>query len=782
MKDLTTILFALLSTPILAQNFIVKPYLQDATPSSITIMWETDYGDDSVVKWGLDTSVENTTTSIATSTPAGHQMHCVELSGLDRFTNYYYKVITGLIVSDIHMFKTPPFASDNEDFRFVAMSDMQQSWADPEIFDEVVHDGVLDYLDSMYGGETADNLALILIPGDLVDYGNTYNQWEEDFFDPASDLLESVPLYPVLGNHEANTSYYFQYFKLPENGTEGYEEHWWWKDYGNVRFIGLNSNSPYNGDEQLNWLDNILNSTCSADSIDFVFAELHHPHKSELWTPGESVFSGDVVEKLEDFSTQCGKPSVHFFGHTHGYSRGQSRDHKHVWLNVATAGGAIDYWGEWPQFDYEEFTVSEDDWGFVMIDVEAGDEPRFTIKRLSRGDNYVDLDNEEIDHFTVTKIDYDISTPSPQHPVDIEVAPECVILCGTDFEIDGFHGATHWQVTTTQGIYDNPTVDLWEQHQNLYFNEDTQAGESLTDEHVSGISSNTQYWWRFRYRDKQLNWTDWSQEATFTTGESNFSLNLVQNSGSEDLLDNWITDEGICESMLAGDCEGTNPYSGQRYFAVGGLCEESPVGRMHQDIDISEFAYSIDAGGMSVIYGAMMSDWNGADVPDMRLQFKDQNDNELSSTEYIAGAQTTWILIEQLTTIPPLTRTIRCELRGTRNEGTDNDSYFDDIFVRIGNEIECDSSIVSVDNSIHRPLKFNAYPNPVKDNTTIELPYNWGTETIVRVTDTTGKKIDTEYKIENSKLFLDRSNLSSGAYTITIVNGSQWGSTIVLFE
>ena len=64
-------------------------------------------------------------------------------------------------------------------------------------------------------------------------------------------------------------------------------------------------------------------------------------------------------------------------------------------------------------------SLFEDDWGFVMVDVESGDEPRFTIKRLSRGDNYVDLDNEEIDHFTVTKIDYDISTPSPQYPVDI---------------------------------------------------------------------------------------------------------------------------------------------------------------------------------------------------------------------------------------------------------------------------------------------------------------------------------------------------------------------------
>ena len=782
MRIFISIAIAFTSTSLLAQTFIVKPYIQDAKPHSVNILWETDGGSESIVKWGLDENVENTTTGTPYDSDGGFVMHDVELTGLDRFTNYYYQVVTGSSESSVNMFKTPPFASDNEDFRFVAMSDMQQSWSDPEIFDEVIHDGVLDYLSNLYGVQTADNLALVLIPGDLVDYGNTYHQWEEDFFSPAADLLESVPVYPVMGNHEVNTNYFFQYFHLPENGTEGYEERWWWKDYGNVRFIGLDSNSPYNGETQLNWLDGVLNSTCSADSIDFVFAELHHPYKSELWTPGESDFTGEVVSKLEEFSSQCGKPSIHFFGHTHGYSRGQSRDHKHVWINVATAGGAIDYWGEWPQFDYEEFTVSEDDWGFVMVDVESGDEPKFTVKRLSRGDNYVDLDNEEIDHFTVTKIDYDISTPSPQYPVDIEIAPECVILCGTDFEIDGLHGATHWQVTTIQGNYDNPIVDLWEQHQNLYFNEDTQAGESLTDEHVSGISSNTQYWWRFRYRDKELNWSEWSQEVTFTTGESTFSLNLVQNPGSEDLLDNWIIDEGICESMLAGDCAGTNPYSGQRYFAVGGLCEESPVGRMHQDIDVTEFADSIDSGGMSVTFGAMMSDWSGVDVPDMRLQFEDQNGNEISSTEYIAGAQTTWLLIEQLTTIPPLTRTIRCELRGTRNEGTDNDSYFDDIVVRIGNEIECDPSIVSVDNTTQRPLKFNAYPNPATDKATIELPYNWGTETIIRVADVTGKKIDAEYKIENSKLYLHRSSLNSGAYTITIINGSLWGSTVVIFE
>ena len=782
MKNLQSFLITLfLCGALQAQTFIVKPYLQDATPNSVRVLWESDGGEESVVHWGEDESLGNTTTGEPYASAGGYVMHNVLIEGLDRFTKYYYQVETGGSQSGLAMFKTPPFASDEEDFRFVAMSDMQQSWSDPEVFDEVVHDGVLDYLDNQFGGEVADNLALVLIPGDLVDYGNTYHQWEEDFFDPASDLLESVPLYPVLGNHEANTSYFFQYFHLPENGTPGYEEHWWWKDYGNVRFIGLDSNAPYNGEGQINWLEEVLGSTCSADSIDFVFAELHHPFKSELWTPGENDFTGEVVELLEQFSTDCGKPSIHFFGHTHGYSRGQSRDHKHVWLNVATAGGAIDYWGEWPQFDYEEFTVSEDDWGFVMVDIEAGEDPKFTVKRLSRGDNYEDLDNEEIDRFTVTKSNLELDTPSAQHPVDITISPECVILCGTDFELEGMHGATHWQVTNSEGDYSTPLVDLWEQHQNLYFNEDSQVGESLTDEHVLGLEANAQYWWRVRYRDKELNWSEWSNEVSFTTGESSFSANLLENPGAENLMADWIIDQGICESMLAGDCAGTNPYSGDRYFAVGGLCEESEIGRMHQEIDISMYADSVDQGGMQVVFGAMMSDWSGSDVPDMRLVFKNQNGYTISTTDYITGNQTTWLLIENMVDIPALSRIIRAELRGTRNEGTDNDSYFDDVFVRLGTEVECNASVVAIDEPLQN-LTFTAYPNPSKDRAKITLPKDWSMETTVRVVDSKGRKAQPQITFESSNVIINRTDLSAGTYNVTLVNGKFWGSTTVVFE
>ena len=175
------------------------------------------------------------------------------------------------------------------------MSDMQKSGADPDVFDHIVHQGVLDY----FGGETSEEIALVLIPGDLVVNGNAYEQWSNDFFAPSHDLFAQVPLYPVLGNHEVNSTYYFQYFHLPENGSAGYEEHWWYKDYGNVRFMGLDSNSPYDGDDQLDWLSGVLEATCTLEHIDFVFAELHHPHKSELWTPGESDFTGEVVAALE---------------------------------------------------------------------------------------------------------------------------------------------------------------------------------------------------------------------------------------------------------------------------------------------------------------------------------------------------------------------------------------------------------------------------------------------------------------------------------------------------
>lgn len=723
-----------------SQAFVVRPFLQDAEPTSIRIVWEAGGLGTCYVDWGPDEALGTTINSGGVSSPGG-AMHDVLIDGLLPDTPYFYAVTAGGETTEVARFRTPPPTDSEADFTFVAMSDMQKSGSDPDIFDEVIHQGVLDY----FGGVTSDEIALVLIPGDLVVNGNSYGQWANDFFTPSHDLFSHVPVYPVLGNHENNSSYYFQYFHLPENGTPGYEEHWWYKDYGNVRFMGLNSNGPYDGPEQLAWLEGVLNATCALEDIDFVFAQLHHPHKSELWTPGESDFTGQVVAQLEAFTEQCGKPSVHFFGHTHGYSRGQSLDHKHLWINVATAGGAIDYWGEWPQFDYDEFEITTDDWGFVTVDVEAGDQPQFTVKRLSRGDNTVDLDNVVTDSLVITKTEVPVQPPLAVAPVGETLPPECVVLAAEPFaggSADALHGASQWQVATDINGFSAPIADIWERHRNVYFNEDTQAGESLVTEAMPGLPENSELWWRVRYRDRALNWSDWTAPTPFFTSESLLGDNLLVNPQAEEGLDGWTVTEGIAESLTAGECNGVNPHTGSRYFAVGGLCTESDLARMHQDVDVSGEADSIDAGSMLARAAAWMSDWSGSDIPAMRLRFLDQASGVIGETGWFEMPVATWTEVEIQAPVPPLTRFIRVELQGTRVAGQDNDSYFDALSLRLGSQADCGGlPLTDQFGPVPDAKTLEVYPNPGPGPVTVAWPQNFNARDL-RIVDSLGRKVD----------------------------------------
>lgn len=596
--------------------------------------------------------------------------------------------------------------------------------------------------------------------------GTNYSQWEEHFFDPAHGLFNHVPVYPVPGNHEQNSTYYFQYFKVPENGTAGFEEHWWHKDYGNVRIIGLDSNSPFDNQDQLDWLDVVLDMTCDSDSIDFVFAQLHHPHKSELWTPGESDYTGDIIERLERFSTDCDKPSIHFFGHTHAYSRGNSRDHKHLWINAATAGGAIDNWGEFPNFDYDEFSVSQDEYGFVSVEITDDTDPKLVVKRISRGDQDGVLDNQITDSVTIRLTPSFVNVPVPAFPIEEEVSPECVELDANEFSspnTTALHGQSHWQVSTSQNDFSVLVAESWKNFENWYFEEDTQVSDDLTDEKILGLAENSTYWWRVRYRDRELNWSDWSTPVTFSTGISIASPNLLLNGGAEDSLMNWTVMEGIVESLTDGICNGISPYAGDRYFAVGGLCEESPVGVCVQTIDVTTYADSIDTGNYPVNFGGYLSNFSGSDLPEIRLIFLDQNDVEISASNTISTLNSSWTLFSSWENIPEMTRTIQVELKGTRNAGTDNDSYFDDLFLRVGTKAECNNMV----STVNRPMAvatLKVAPNPIASVGAIILPSDNYKDIRLFMVDMTGSKVDCPIRYENDKIFFRKGNLPKGTY------------------
>jgi hypothetical protein len=689
MKLIFSIIIASFLFPV---SLVVNPYLQDATPNSMKILWETDSDSQSMVEWGMYMFLTETTSGSSFSNYGNSKIHTVELSDLSPNTRYYYRVVVGNYesYSDLYNFITPPDPSSEASFRIIAMSDMQRDNSNPNKFNEVIHDGVIDYLLEEYSDDIAAELAMVLVTGDLVVTGTSYYQWQDHFFEPSSDLFSHVPLYPVFGNHEQDTDYFIKYFHLPDNGTPGYEEHWYYTDYSNLRVIGLDSNGGYQVQEQLDWLEAVLQDACSNDHIDFVFAQLHHPYKSELWTPGESNYTGDVIQRMENFSDECGKPSIHFFGHTHGYSRGQSQDHNHLWVNVATAGGAIDYWGEWPQADYDEFTVTQDEWGFVVVDLEAGDEPQFILKRISRGNAYTYRDNEVRDEVVIR-----FNNIQPNQPVGLspseQIDPDLLVLSASDFsDADGDAPmAAQWVVYQDCDLSLSPLINKFVNMENWYFNENTQESIELTQISVSGLSGSNSYCWQVRYRDTSLGWSDWSEPLAFETGESQYSENMLINPGAEQGTLGWVVTEGYMESLEAYTCDGIEPHSGDYYFIVGALCNTVSYSEAYQEVDVSQYTDCIDQDLAYVNYGGYLSDWGGSDYPEMTLAFIDENGNQISQLEPFGTYNSSWTLFSEEYPIPVGTESIQMILMGTRYAGDDNDSYFDDLFLRIWQDQSC---------------------------------------------------------------------------------------------
>ena len=710
-----------------SQIILVGPYLQNANPTSINVMWETSLGQQSLVEYGTTTSLGSSASGNTTIGLGLSQVHDTKIDGLLPNTKYYYRVKTLTATSPIYDFVTPPNPLNEKSFNIVAMSDMQQDAQHPNVFSDIVNQQLIPFVNNRYGNDLAQNLAYVFIPGDLVSSGNNYFSWKSSFFDPAKELFYHVPVYPVAGNHEDDSQNYFRYFHLPENGTNSsnYKEHWWYKDYSNVRLIGLESNSGYRVQQQLDWLQNVLDDAATDSTIDFVFAQLHHPHKSELWIAGNTDYTGDIIELLESFSESSSKPSAHFFGHTHGYSRGQSKNHNHLMVNVATAGGAIDNWGEFAQQDYKEFSKSDDDYGFVLLEVEAGPNPQFLLSRVSHGSYENGLLNNVItDTVRIKKYNNPPIKPIGIFPSNGSLLnPKCIVFSGSSF-IDpdaDLQGASHWQISE-DSLFNSIIYDEWIQHENWYFDQDLLSGNDMTKQEVKNLEENKTYYWRLRYRDRSLFWSDWSEFVTFQTKPSSLTPNLLSNGGAENGTISWIEQTGAFESILSGECSGNMAFSGNRLFAVGGVCNENAYAEGSQEIDVSTYQSLIDSNSVSAVFGGYLSNYNGNDIPSLKLEFYNANNILISTSQTYSNQTPNWTLITEEEMLPLGTKKIKIILMGTRNAGSDNDSYFDEVFLKLNlHGIMCEEAVLSTGKIPIKTPPLLIYPNPFQK----EISFKW---------------------------------------------------------
>ena len=89
-----------------SQIILVGPYLQDAKPNSIRIMWETSLGQESLVEYGLTTSLGSSASGSSTLSFGVFQVHDTKIDGLLPNTRYYYRVKTQAATSPIYDFYT----------------------------------------------------------------------------------------------------------------------------------------------------------------------------------------------------------------------------------------------------------------------------------------------------------------------------------------------------------------------------------------------------------------------------------------------------------------------------------------------------------------------------------------------------------------------------------------------------------------------------------------------------------------------------------------------------
>jgi MYXO-CTERM domain-containing protein len=102
-----------------------------------------------------------------------------------------------------------------------------------------------------------------------------------------------------------------------------------------------------------------------------------------------------------------------------------------------------------------------------------------------------------------------------------------------------------------------------------------------------------------------------------------------------------------------------------------------------QRVDLSAHRAAIVEDELFLRFGGQLRNWNGNDLPDLWVRFLDAEDEVILETDPVGTSASDWTVVVDLQPVPAGAATAELVLRGRRNAGTDNDSYFDDLFMAL---------------------------------------------------------------------------------------------------
>lgn len=161
-------------------------------------------------------------------------------------------------------------------------------------------------------------VSLVLHAGD-INYGrDDFDGFVANFFRPYQSMIESVPLFPVLGNHDLENGrgkLFLDIFNLPTNGPPAVPpEHCYWFNFGDALFVAIDSNLEEDTlrNDVAPWLENTLLSSSSI----WKFVMFHH----SPWAAGGRLANETINDTLVP-AIEAGGADVVFSGHNHLYQR-----------------------------------------------------------------------------------------------------------------------------------------------------------------------------------------------------------------------------------------------------------------------------------------------------------------------------------------------------------------------------------------------------------------------------------------------------------------------------
>ncbi len=343
------------------------PYIQQVSSRGATICWSTLEGEPSLIY--PDGNVKPI---------REYKQHAIHIARLDAGTKYSYDVLNDGSNEGKGTFKT--FPDKIEPFNFAVLGDTRSR--------HKIHKKITELI-------IKKEPLFVINTGDLVGNGGDINDWEK-FFDVNKELMRKIPYYAVLGNHEKDSPYYYDFFDLPNN------EKYYHFTVGDALFIILDSEgeeikepafiSKENSDKfwedsfkeyfetEKKWLENILEINKEAG---FVFVFQHRPMYS---------IKKSRVEETNKYRKQLGD----FFEkhHIQVFINGHDHHYHHAFKNgvhfITTAGGGAGlYETDMPQPETVKYkkiehflsiNVNKNDAVIHVIDINGNEFDKITVK------------------------------------------------------------------------------------------------------------------------------------------------------------------------------------------------------------------------------------------------------------------------------------------------------------------------------------------------------------------------------------------------------------------